>query len=161
MDHPSSKLLAKRAAKYLAQKSRQEIRRLAGRRRIPTRQCKRRLLRASKDWQKWEIALVGTAPDEEIARQTGRTRLAVSCKRRQFNIPNFVGRPNDWTPEEDRLLGTNADPVIAKKLGRSAAIVFERRKFLGIPSGNPKQRFWTKLELNLLGRFSDREVARR
>jgi hypothetical protein len=45
-------------------------------------------------WEPWELALVGTLPDEEVGERTGRTLLAVSCKRCGLRLekPNRRGR---------------------------------------------------------------------
>jgi hypothetical protein len=44
-------------------------------------------------WTAEQLALLGTAPDEEIAERIGRTAHAVSAKRRKLGIPNrFDGR---------------------------------------------------------------------
>jgi hypothetical protein len=49
-------------------------------------------------WTPEELALVGTAPDEEIALRTGRTKQAVRAKREQLGIPN----PCDRRRRDDR-----------------------------------------------------------
>jgi hypothetical protein len=40
------------------------------------------------DWTPEEIALLGTLPDEELARQLGRSLNSVSLKRRRLKIAN-------------------------------------------------------------------------
>jgi hypothetical protein len=45
-------------------------------------------------WAPEEVALLGTLPDPEVARRTGRTAGSVHGKRRDLQIPPFcVGRP--------------------------------------------------------------------
>jgi hypothetical protein len=43
---------------------------------------------AEDGWTPEEVALVGTMPDEELARQLGRSPSAVSLKRRRLKIAN-------------------------------------------------------------------------
>jgi hypothetical protein len=44
-------------------------------------------------WTKKEVALLGTAPDEDIARRVGRTKTAIYMKRWSLGIANpFEGR---------------------------------------------------------------------
>jgi hypothetical protein len=63
-----------------------------GRRRLQTRKergCPPPTGRSTEDgWKPEEIALLGTIPDEELARQLGRSLNSVSLKRRRPKIPN-------------------------------------------------------------------------
>jgi hypothetical protein len=43
-------------------------------------------------WTEEELALLGTAPDEEIARQIGRTERSVYLKRWKLGIASPNGR---------------------------------------------------------------------
>ncbi|MFL6202925.1 MAG: hypothetical protein ACJ76J_27475 [Thermoanaerobaculia bacterium] len=82
-------------------------------------------------WQPEEIALLGTAPDSEVARQVGRSALAVLTKRLALGMR--VGR-RFWQPEEIALLGTAMDKQVAARLGRSTRAVLTKRLALGIPA---------------------------
>lgn len=114
-------------------------------------------LRASNCWQKWEIELVRKGPDLAVARQTGRTLLAVQAKRRAAGI---CLRPwNSWNPWEIELLGKFPDREVVRRTGRKLSAVQSKREKIGIIY--VRQRPWTKEELVLLGKSSDKEVARR
>jgi hypothetical protein len=39
-------------------------------------------------WKPEEVALLGTLPDDELARRLGRSLGSVSLKRRRLKIPN-------------------------------------------------------------------------
>src|SRR5262245_33850281 len=43
---------------------------------------------AEDGWKPEEVALLGTLPDDELARQLGRSLASVSLKRRRLKIPN-------------------------------------------------------------------------
>lgn len=94
-------------------------------------------------WTKRETALLGTAPDAEVARLLARSRLAVSARRAALGIPAFGPDPQPAPAIDeryDRLLGTAPDRVIAERLGVPLQVVFRRRKALGIPARHPKTR---------------------
>jgi hypothetical protein len=81
-------------------------------------------------WAAEDIALLGTAPDEEVARRTGRTAAAVRRKRWALDIPNPAG--SRWTAEDMALLGTLPDREVARRVGRSLQSVTQKRIKLGI-----------------------------
>jgi hypothetical protein len=81
-------------------------------------------------WTKRQLVLLGTAPDEEVARRTGRTAEAVRQKREELGIPNPAG--NRWTVEEVALLGTMPDTKVASRVARSVSAVTQKRIKLGI-----------------------------
>jgi hypothetical protein len=84
-------------------------------------------------WRPWaqeDVALLGTVPDEEVARRTGRTVGAVRQKRAALGIPNPGS--NRWTAEAVALLGTMPDREVARRLGRALASVTQKRRQLGI-----------------------------
>jgi hypothetical protein len=61
------------------------------RRRMQTRRergCPPPVRWAEDGWKPEEIALLGTLPDEVLARQLGRSLNSVSLKRRRLKIPN-------------------------------------------------------------------------
>ena len=84
-------------------------------------------------WAPEDMSLLGTMPDEEVARRTGRTAGAVRQKREELGIPNPAG--NRWTAEGIALLGMLPDREVARRLGRSLQSVTQKRIKLGI--GNP------------------------
>ena len=81
-------------------------------------------------WTPKDIALLGMVPDEDVARQTGRTVEAVRQKREELGIPNPAG--NRWRDEDIALLGTLPDREVARLLGRSLQSVTQKRIKLGI-----------------------------
>jgi hypothetical protein len=83
-------------------------------------------------WAPEDIALLGTIPDEEVARRTGRTTGAVRQKREELGIPNPAG--NRWRAEEVALLGTRPDREVARRLDRPLRSVTQKRCKLGIPN---------------------------
>jgi hypothetical protein len=76
-------------------------------------------------WTEEETALLGTVPDGEVARRTGRTAGAVRQKREELRIPNPAG--NRWTAEGIALLGTMPDREVARRLGRPLQSVTQKR----------------------------------
>jgi hypothetical protein len=91
-------------------------------------------------WAPEDISLLGTMPDEEVARRTRRTAGAVRQKREELGIPNPAG--NRWTAEGIALLGMLPDREVAQRLGRSLQSVTQKRIKLGIanPFGDRRRR---------------------
>ena len=90
-------------------------------------------------WTAEDEALLGTAPDEQVAIRLGRTFYQVRRRRRRLRIPSYIRhKPHAprwaWTAEEDRLLGTMSDAALAERLGCLLLVVFRRRRKLGIPA---------------------------
>jgi hypothetical protein len=83
-------------------------------------------------WSEDELALLGTVPDEEVARRTGRTVNAIQLKRGKLGIPDPDGHA--WTEEEMALLGTSPDEEVAAKIGRTPWAVICKRCKLGVPT---------------------------
>jgi hypothetical protein len=81
-------------------------------------------------WTAEEIALLGTVPDEELARRIGRTPNAVRVMRDRLGIPRPTG--GRWRDEDLALQGTLPDRVVARRLGRSLSSVTQKRIKLGI-----------------------------
>ena len=82
-------------------------------------------------WTPVEIALLGTAQDETIAKLVGRTKANVQAARTRYGIP--ARRTSSWTPEEIQLLGKMPDKRVAKLVNRSGPTVAQKRVSLGIP----------------------------
>jgi hypothetical protein len=76
-------------------------------------------------WTPEDIALLGTVPDVEVARRTGRTLEAVRQKREELGIRNPAG--NRWLAEEIALLGALPDREVARRLGRPLQSVTQKR----------------------------------
>jgi hypothetical protein len=83
-------------------------------------------------WPAWQLQLLGTALDEEVAARIGRTVNAVRVRRTRLGIPNPGGR--GWTVAELAPLGTAPDEEIAAQVGRTSAAVAQKRCKLGIPT---------------------------
>ncbi len=149
-----------RYARLFVTKSNQELRAILGwsYKRIHTR---RRQLAGGKvrklrpEWTLEEDRLLGTKPDQVLARKFGRPVSAVRHRRWKKRIRV----KKDWRPEDDRILGTRTDRQVALLLGRSLTNVAWRRKKLGIPP-KAKARPWTEEEKALLGSKPDVELAR-
>src|SRR5437867_7713365 len=149
-----------RYARLFATKSNQELRAILGwsHKRIHTR---RRQLAAGKvrklqpEWTLEEDRLLGTKPDQVLARKFSRPVSAVRHRRWKKRIRV----KKDWRPEDDKILGTRTDQQIALFLGRSVTNVAWRRNKLGIPP-KAKAHPWSKEEDSLLGSKPDEELAR-
>jgi len=149
-----------RYAWLFSAKSNQELRAILGwsYKRIHTR---RRQLAGGKvrklhpEWTLEEDRLLGTKPDQVLARKFGRPVSAVRHRREKKRIRLM----KSWRPEDDKILGTRRDRAVALLLGRSVSNVAWRRNKLGIP---PKAtaRPWTREEEALLGSKPDAELAR-
>ena len=94
-------------------------------------------------WAAEEDELLGTMPDEELARHLHRSVAAVAMRRAQRLIPKFDSRQRRWTPQEDALLGKHPDQEVARTLGRPYKAVHKRRTLLGIPVCRANQLIWT------------------
>jgi hypothetical protein len=89
-------------------------------------------------WTDEQNQLLGTLPDSEVARRTGRTENAVRIKREKIGLPNPESR--GWTPEELAQLGTATDAKVADRIGRTASAVAQKRIALGIPAAGARLR---------------------
>ena len=87
--------------------------------------------RAGGPWKPTEDALLGTGPDEEVARRLGRSKLAASRRRQALGLleRRVV---HQWTEKETALLGTMMDKEIAALLGLDKKQVAWRRNHLKI-----------------------------
>jgi hypothetical protein len=107
------------------------------------------------EWTLEEDRLLGTKPDQVLARKFGRPVSAVRHRRWKKRIRVR----KDWRPEDDKILGTRKDREVGLLLGRSLTNVSWRRRKLGIPA-KAKPRRWTPQEEALLGSKPDNELAR-
>lgn len=95
-----------------------------------------RVVRPRYRWSATAIALLGTAPDLEVANQLGVTQRIVWYERVKHGIGAY--RPKvDWSAETVALLGSMTDSRVALKLGISAGRVSAKRSELGIPRFKP------------------------
>jgi hypothetical protein len=113
--------------------------------------------RRKRAWPEEHLALLGTMPDEELARRLGKSENAVRLQRERRGIPNPSG-PR-WTEGELALLGTAPDGEVARQIGRTPMAVACKRCEQGIP--RPVGWHWTDEQLALLGTAPDAEVAAR
>jgi hypothetical protein len=83
-------------------------------------------------WTAEQLALLGTMPDEDLARKTGRTTGAVRHRRTELGIPSPTGWA--WTDAQLALLGKVPDGELAAQTGRTVGAVRCQRTGRGIPS---------------------------
>jgi hypothetical protein len=84
------------------------------------------------------LRLLGTLPDAEVAKRTGRSANGVRVKRCKLGIPNPSGP--GWTDEELDLLGTAPDAEVAARIGRTEGAVTLKRCRLRIPTFCDRRR---------------------
>src|SRR6266498_2691534 len=94
-----ARALAEAARKYASGKSRRELERLLAKRVVGIRRPRGPLLQGSNKWQEWELELLGKLPDRDVAKLTGRTRLAVEAKRQKLRLLRRASPSPPWTPE--------------------------------------------------------------
>ncbi len=113
-------------------------------------------------WTGEEDALLGTAPDQEIAVRLRRPVYSVKCRRVRLGIPSWHA---NRTSRRDALLGQLPDQEIAERFDMGYATVRARRAKLGIPNHAgkmlPPRRAWPAAEDALLGTMPDAELAAR
>ena len=115
------------------------------------------LVKWEDEWNK----LLGTAPDKEIAKQTGTSIGIVSSRRKGSGIQSYAEKNKfDWNGY-DNLLGTKSDLDLSKELNFSTTSISNRRKLLGIPKHTPPEYTLPKEIIDLLGTESDPSLARR
>jgi hypothetical protein len=89
-------------------------------------------------WSAEELALLGSAPDEEIAARIGRTSGAVRQARTSCGIPDYNG--HQWTEEELALLGMFPDEEVAARIGRNPSAVRWQRTTRGVPTAIDRRK---------------------
>jgi hypothetical protein len=89
-----------------------------------------------KRWTPVEIALLGTAPDTEIAKRLDVSASAVARKRTQLGIaPRSTQGLTRWGLTEMSMLGRYCDSQVAELTGRPLKEVVAKREMLGIKTG--------------------------
>jgi len=78
-------------------------------------------------WTPEDIALIGTMPDSDLARQLGYPYYVVVHKRTQLKIPYRKPRYTLWKAHELKWLGKLSDEKVAKRTGRPITAVHEKR----------------------------------
>jgi hypothetical protein len=76
-------------------------------------------------WTPKQLALLGTMPDDEVAKRVRRTSNAVRVMRGRLGIAPFGDR--HWTSEQLALLGMASDKEIASRIGRTPIAVTVKR----------------------------------
>jgi DNA-binding CsgD family transcriptional regulator len=86
-------------------------------------------------WSRRALAMLGKAPDAEVAKRLGLTQSIVWKKRTELAIRAHRSHPPRarWPREAVRLLGRRPDREVARKLGVSVQAVLRKRRALGIP----------------------------
>lgn len=114
-------------------------------------------------WTRRRRALLGTAPDGEIARRLGVSRPFVLYWRRKFLTPPFQPRPQvvSWTPEMLRWLGRVPDPEVAERfdIGLSAVVLERQRR--GIEPWKHDSRIVRDRKMIPVLQLSTEEASRR
>jgi hypothetical protein len=90
-------------------------------------------------WRRWtadEDALVRAMPPVVAAARTGRSLMAVRCRRRTLACGKRIRR---WTAAEDELVRALRPADAAAATGRTAGAVYVRRRQLGaaVPRARP------------------------
>ena len=83
-------------------------------------------------WTAAEEELLGTLPDERLARRLKRSAETVRTRRAHKGIPVFNPKKHWWTAEDDKLLGLRPDAQVAMLLGIGVGAVRHRRNQLRI-----------------------------
>ena len=126
-------------------------------------------------WSAAEVALLGTAPDAEVARKLGRSRAAINGKRkaaqasRRRRAGDALGPVRKfWTADEvAALLGVVPDAEVSGRIGRGISTGSEKRRKLGLAAVVPGPRgqhgyLWSRGgRRDPARRYSPAEAARR
>jgi hypothetical protein len=113
-------------------------------------------------WTDKEDKLLGTARDENIARQINRSRAAVRSRRNILGIPAWnVTYSRPWTAAEEAQLGVVPDRQLAKKLKRTFSAVQARREIRHLPPVGAQRHRFTPQEDAVLESMSNQQAARK
>ena len=117
-------------------------------------------------WNADQLALLGTAPDAEVAAAVGVNDSAIHSMRKRYGIPSF-GQNREklahaWTKKQLSWFGKLSDAEIARRIGLNAATVSVKRRAMGIETkSNHSGRPWSAKELKLLGTDSDVAIGKK
>ena len=89
-----------------------------------------------RNWTPSEDKLLGTMPDQELAKRLGRTLNAIRTRREQARIP-VVSRYVFWDDKQIALLGKMHDKEVAALTGHAIDSVAIKRRQLGIKLVDP------------------------
>ena len=78
------------------------------------------------------VKLLGTMPDQDLARRIGRSFAAVRVRRYQLGLPNQNPLWKSWTEKDMALLGKFTDQEVSTRTGHSVGSVKYKRLQLGI-----------------------------
>lgn len=79
-------------------------------------------------------ALLGTAPDRELAKSTGRAESTIRTARIAHGIPKFPSATRTLDEQTIAALGTKSDADLAREAGRSESSIRSARTRRGIPT---------------------------
>jgi hypothetical protein len=93
-------------------------------------------------WTPAQLRLLGTLPDQEVARRTGRTPEAVRVLRgrRGVQAPDGVPTRRRWSRREDALVRQLPPAEAAGRTERTLWAVYRRRKTLGVAAVQQRGR---------------------
>lgn len=123
------------------------------------------------EWTAEQLALVGSAPDVEVAKQLGVSRMMIGRKRKELGLPPFpvkaCGHDRqtqfEWTEDNLALLGKVPDMDLALILGVSRRTVWHQRKLRNIPVMRSESRYFALPDeaVPFLGVLRDAVIAHR
>lgn len=117
-------------------------------------------------WNAAQLAILGTAPDAEVAAAVGVNDSAIHSMRKRRGVPAF-GQSREklahsWTKKQLSWLGKLPDVEIARRVGLNTATVSVKRRGMGIETKSKHSgRQWTAKELKLLGTDSDVAIGKK
>jgi hypothetical protein len=122
-------------------------------------------------WSQQEIQLLGTMPDNQVAKRLGVSMALVWTKRNSLGIPPFKKEPRPrhrpgqikaWEPSPDLvpLLGKSSDKEIAKMAGVTAEVVRYHRQKHGIAAAPARVCILNPEQIAMLGTLPDRELVK-
>ena len=154
---PDPKLIAR-----LSKLSDRELGRLLRRsREFANKRPKKEVRQMAPLWTREESALLGTRPDQDLAKLFGRTLTSICVRRNRLKIPCFNPKARRWSEVERKLLGTMSDADLAKQLELSEKRVRGYRESHHVPVFDRQLHQWTGAEDKLLGTTRDEVLAKK
>lgn len=118
------------------------------------------------EWNEAQVALLGTASDQTVAKHLGVTVNAIARQRYRRGIPAFGASQQEsqtkWGKRQLAKLGKVPDSAIAEAMGINITTVANKRRSLGIEAfGHSNQkRALSDAAIKLLGSLPDTQVAK-